>query len=159
MACCLPTCAQGSSVSVMGFVGNGCFWASWFLLGALCVWEVLAWLVYSSVCTGLGLQRCASRWTRSLSEGRWRHYLCNLWRVCWAAHKTASQFYGNGSNSTGWKPCMPALAGQPSLHGYDACMVYWVKGALRRNCRQHIRETSFSPFRVFLFSRNSSFRW
>ena len=30
---------------------------------------------------------------------------------------------------------MLALAGQPSLHGYDACMVYWTQGALRRNCR------------------------
>ena len=28
---------------------------------------------------------------------------------------------------------MLASAGQPSLHGYDACMVYWTKGALRRN--------------------------
>ena len=41
-----------------------------------------------------------------------------------------------------------ASAGQPSLHGYDACMVYWNKGALWRNC------TSFSPYSVFLFGRN-----
>ena len=27
---------------------------------------------------------------------------------------------------------MLALAGQPSLHGYDACMVFWTKGALRK---------------------------
>ena len=32
-------------------------------------------------------------------------------------------------------------------------MVCWNKGALRRNCRQKIGETSFSPSRVFLFSR------
>ena len=31
-----------------------------------------------------------------------------------------------------WKPYMLASAGQPSLHGYDACMVYWTKGAHRR---------------------------
>ena len=49
---------------------------------------------------------------------------------------------------------MLASAGQPSLHGYDACMVYWAKGALRRNCRLKQRETSFSPSWVFLFSRN-----
>ena len=49
---------------------------------------------------------------------------------------------------------MLASAGQPSLHGYDACMVYSVKGALRRNCRQRKYKTSFSPSWVFLFSRN-----
>ena len=27
---------------------------------------------------------------------------------------------------------MLALAGQPRLHGYDACMVYWARGALWR---------------------------
>ena len=54
-----------------------------------------------------------------------------------------------------WKPYMLALAGQPSLHGNDACMVYWTKGALRRNRRPRYGKTSFSPSRVFLFSRNS----
>ena len=38
-------------------------------------------------------------------------------------------------------------------------MVYWNKGALRRNCRQKQRETSFSPFWVFLFSRNHTKRF
>ena len=50
-------------------------------------------------------------------------------------------------------------AGQPSLHSFHACMVYWNKGALRRNCRQKYGETSFSPSRVFLFSRNPSVRF
>ena len=54
---------------------------------------------------------------------------------------------------------MLASAGQPSLHGYDACMVYWVKGALRRICRQEYRTTSFSPIFVFLFSQNSRVRF
>ena len=54
---------------------------------------------------------------------------------------------------------MLVSAGQPSLHGYDACMVYWNKGALRRNCRQKYFETSFFPYRVFLFSRISRFRF
>ena len=44
---------------------------------------------------------------------------------------------------------MLASGGQPSLHGYDACMVFWTKVALRRNCRQTYGETSFSPLRVF----------
>ena len=38
-------------------------------------------------------------------------------------------------------------------------MVYWNKGALRRNCRHKYGETSFSPSRVFLFSRNSRERF
>ena len=49
---------------------------------------------------------------------------------------------------------MLALVRQPSLRGYDACMVYSVKGALRRNCRRTEYKTSFSPSCVFLFSRN-----
>ena len=44
---------------------------------------------------------------------------------------------------------MPALVGRPSLHGNDACMVYLVIGALRRNCRQVQRETSFFSFTSF----------
>ena len=54
---------------------------------------------------------------------------------------------------------MLASAGRPSLHGYNACMVYWTSEALRRNCRQKLRETSFSPLWVFLFSRNSRERF
>ena len=38
---------------------------------------------------------------------------------------------------------MLALAGRPSLHDYNACTVYWIMGALRRNCRQKQRETFF----------------
>ena len=40
---------------------------------------------------------------------------------------------------------MLALVRQPSLRGYDACMVNSGKGALRRNCRQTNYKTSFSP--------------
>ena len=54
--------------------------------------------------------------------------------------------------------CSP-LWGRPSLHGSDACMIYWNNGALRRNCRQKFCKTSFSPSRVFLFSRNSRERF
>ena len=54
---------------------------------------------------------------------------------------------------------MLALAGQPSLDGNYACMVYWTKGAPQRNCRQTHGKTSFSPFRVFLPSRNSRERF
>ena len=54
---------------------------------------------------------------------------------------------------------MLALVGQPSLHGYYACMVLWNKGALWRNCRLKKCKTSFSPFCVFLCSRYSFKRW
>ena len=57
------------------------------------------------------------------------------------------------------QPEMLALVRRPSLHGNYACMVYWTEGALRRICRQKYGETSFSPFRVFLFSRNSRERF
>ena len=54
---------------------------------------------------------------------------------------------------------MLASVGQPSLHGNYACMVYWTKGALRRNCRHKQCKTSFSPYWVFLFSRNPTKRF
>ena len=52
-----------------------------------------------------------------------------------------------------------SLSGTAQSPWYYACMVYWNKGALRRNCRQKPYKTSFSPFLVFLFSRNSSVQW
>ena len=55
-------------------------------------------------------------------------------------------FWGHFFNS---KPFVLALVGQPSLHGYDVCMVYWNKGALWRNCRLKESKTSFSPVCVF----------
>ena len=53
VACCLPTCAQGSSVPVMENAVSGVFWAFWFLLGALCICRVLVLLVSCCV-QGLG---------------------------------------------------------------------------------------------------------
>ena len=37
VACCLPTCAQGLSVPVMGNSSYGIFWVFWLLLGVLCM--------------------------------------------------------------------------------------------------------------------------
>ena len=42
VACCLPTCAQGSSVPVVENASSGIFWVLWFLLGVLCIWRLLA---------------------------------------------------------------------------------------------------------------------
>ena len=132
--------------SCQGFQGNVVFfWLFDYSLEPCAYGGVLAWPVYLFMCTGAGLRRCAFRWTRPLGGGRWRHDFRNLRGVCWAARKTASYFCGSGSNSIGSEPCMLALAGQPSLHGYNACMVYWVKRALWRDCRQRGCETSFSP--------------
>ena len=152
VACCSPACAQGSSVLVTDSVGNGVLGAFGLLFGALCVWRerrVLALLVYTLLCTGLGSHRCASYWTRPLDGGWWEHYLCDLWGECLAAHKTAKYLYGIKGSFMRRNPYMLALAGQPSLQGYHACTVYWNEGALRRNCRQKYGETSFSPSRVF----------
>ena len=33
---------------------------------------------------------------------------------------------------------MPASVGQPSLHGYDACMVYWAKEGTSENLQAEV---------------------
>ena len=124
------------------------FLVFWFLLGVLCIWGVLAWLV-SLLCTRLGLLRCASCWTRPLGGGRWGHYLCNLWGEYLKIHKTAYMYLWVQWGFMIWEPYMLALVGQPSLHGNYACMVYWAKGALRRNCRHKQCKTPFSPYCFF----------
>ena len=86
VACCLPTCAQGSSVPTTGNLGR-LFWALGFLLCVLCTWGVLV-LLASLLCTTLGLLRCASYWTRPLGGGRWRYYLCNFLEAYPKVHKT-----------------------------------------------------------------------
>ena len=101
VACCLPTCAQGSSVPVMRLC---------FLLGALCIWRVLVFLV-SLLCTRLGSHRCASCWTRPLGEGRWGYYLSNLWGECLAAQKTACCCFGIRDIVMIWEPKKASLCG------------------------------------------------
>ena len=82
VACCLPTCARGFSLSGTELVEKGSFLAFWLLLGTLCILGVLALLVLLLVCTRFGFQRCASCWTRPEGGGRWKHYLCYPWGVC-----------------------------------------------------------------------------
>ena len=67
VACCLPTCAQGSSVSGTVIVRNGVLGASWLLFGALCMRGVLVLLVYPLLCTGPRSLWCAFCWTRTRS--------------------------------------------------------------------------------------------
>ena len=92
VACCLPTCARGFSFSGTEVVGKVVFFFV-FLASpwTLCILGVLALLVISLVCTRFGFPRSASNWTRPVGGGRWGHYLCYPWGVCWAAQKTASQ--------------------------------------------------------------------
>ena len=142
----------GFFFSWYGGVGNGSFLAFWLFLGTLCILGVLALLVIPHVCTKFWFRRYASYWTHPEGGGRWGHYLCYPWGVGWAAQKTANQVFDEFCDFHSLKLYMLALVGWPSLHSYYACMVYWNKGAPRRNCRQKYGETSFSPNKVFLFS-------
>ena len=101
----------------------------WLLLGVLCIWRVLALLVFHLMYTGLGLRRCAYRQTRPVVGGRWGAFY-SRGAVWFAQYCAFCCFQGNGM-----VPYMLALLGQPSLHGYYACMVCWAKGAFWRNCR------------------------
>ena len=65
----------------------------WFLLGVLCIWGLLAWLV-SLLCTRFGLLRRAFCWTRPLGGGWWEHYLCNLWGEYLKIHKLPTCIFG-----------------------------------------------------------------
>ena len=82
--------------------------AFWVLFGALCIWGVLALLVYPLMCAGLGLRTCAYRWTRP-GGGRWRHYLRGLRGSSLVCTKVPSYFLVNGSDSIGEMPYMLAL--------------------------------------------------
>ena len=124
IVCCLPTCAQGSSAADMvrrgggRGVGDGAFWAFWVLLRVLCIWRVLALLVFPLMSAGFGLRRCANRWIRPVGGGRWGHYLRDPRGVHWFAQKGASNDRGGGSNSIFQSCTWLALAGLPSLHDY-----------------------------------------
>ena len=50
MACCLPTCAQGSSVSATELVGKGAAWGLLVLLVVLLILGVSALLIFPLVC-------------------------------------------------------------------------------------------------------------
>ena len=91
MVCCIPTCAQGPYAAVTGRL-EMVFWALWSLLGVLCIWEMLALLVFPFMSTRLGLRACAYRWTRKLGGGRRGHFLRDPRGVHWFARKCAQLF-------------------------------------------------------------------
>ena len=145
-----------------GFWCMTVFWAFLILLCALCTLGVIGWASYLLWCSGLGSCWCAFFRFRSLGVFRFGHYLLDLGGDNGAAHKT-------GPLCLYWvfvfgfcvfcKAYMLANLRLPSLRGYYACMVFWAKGALWRNCRLKQCETSFSPFGVFLCSRYSLKKW
>ena len=130
VACCLPTCARFFFLFLV--------WSWWrkevFGLFGFSLVSCAALLVITLVCTRLGFQRCASCWTCPWGGGRWGHYICYPWGVWWAAQNTASRIDDGFCDFACIKLYMLALVGRESLHSYDACMVYWVQGASRRNC-------------------------
>ena len=75
-------------------------------------------------------------------------YLRDLQGVHWFTQKFALYFLGDGSDSYGKMPCVLALAGQPSLHGYYACMVCWANGAQELTCLPNNLLLRFSMWEV-----------
>ena len=115
MACCLPTCAQGSSVSVTRFVGNGAFWSLWVLLGVLCIWGGAG----SAASTPhIYRTRVSKVWPIAghapSSGGRWGHYVRDPRGVHWCAQKYAPSVQEIGSNSAVMMLYVLALVGPPS---------------------------------------------
>ena len=156
---CLPTCAKGVSVLVLG---NGCcgtFWVLWGLLGILCVWGILALLIFSLILTGFGLRRCVFRWTRFLCGGRRGHFFCNYWGVACITQKKCCNFSFGWMNFRELMLYMLALGRRPSLRGRDGCMVFRANGASWRDCRHIFRKTSFSPLFCFFFFSVESNCW
>ena len=106
---------------------------SWHAGGNGLVFFYLLW------CTRLGSCGCAFFWLRPLGVGWLGHYLHDLWEENMAVQKTVTVFWDwllfIWGQLCKLKPYVLAVVGRPSLHGYYACMVYWNKGALWRNCR------------------------
>ena len=94
VACCLPTCAQGSSVSATELVGKGAALETLGVPSGPAHLVVLALLIYPLVCVGLGPRRRAYRWTRPLGGVRRGHCLRGSLRVHQITGKCATINYG-----------------------------------------------------------------
>ena len=55
-------------------------------------------------------------------------------------------FLGGGSDPV---DVVLAFEGQPSLHGYDACMVYWTKGHIGEFAGKNLVRPLFFSFKGF----------
>ena len=74
--------------------------------------------------------------------------------ICLAAPNTACQIYERIFVFFVFKLYMLASVRQPGLQSCNGCMVCWAEGNPGRNWRQKYGKTSFSPEKVFQFSRN-----
>ena len=80
VACCLPTCVQGSSVPVTGIVENGVLGAFLLLLGALCIWWGAGVAGFTRhIHRTRVTEMCLSLDTPLWAEVGGGHYLCDLW--------------------------------------------------------------------------------
>ena len=89
------------------------------------------------VCTRLGSCWCAFFGSRPLGVDQLGYYLPDYWEESMAVHNTTQNFRVEmsfcWSHFFDWKPYMLAFVGQPSLHGYYACMVFWgFRGTLEK---------------------------
>ena len=131
--CCLPTCAQGSCVSVTEFEVEWCilegsrFSQVWLHVGC---WPFML--------TKPRLRKCACH-SRPLGGSRWGHYLRSLLGVHWVPLECACKFW-DGSDGVDCHSLhnsiyqsvlreILALESLPSLHGCNACLVNWNRGA------------------------------
>ena len=146
-----------------GIWGIVVFGLSGFFFVFCAYWRSGVGFFYLLVCTRLGSCWCAFSGSRPLGVAWLGHYQLDHWEESTAVHNTTFIFwiwvYFRWGVFLIWKPYMLALVGQPSLHGHDACMVFWNKGAPWRNCRLKKYKTSFFPFCVFLCSRYSLKKW
>ena len=153
----LPTCAQGSSVPDTGNFGH----------------VSLQCLVHSGGSGFAGLhpvcvQGLGHFGVPPVGLALWAfsgggHYLRDLWRANVAGHNTATNFssflFFRGWGLSGMKShiCQPQRD-SPSLLGYDAFVVYRVKGHFGEFAGKNIVRPLFLLL-VFLFSQNSRVRF
>ena len=117
-----------SGTEIVGIGSFGLFF--WFFLGTLCIFGVLVLLVIPLVCTKCGFQRCASYWTRPLGGGRWGIIFVTPGEFA-GKHKKLPIKCGMGFVVFMFLSCKCyPLVGRPSLHSYDACMVYQGTGGI-----------------------------
>ena len=137
VACCLPTCSRGFSFSDTGEVGIGVFgWFFGFFLVLCASWEYL-FLYFTPLCVqSLGIEDVPSTGHALWAEVGGGIIFVTPGKFA-GKHEKLPAFKIMGFGIFGFKLYMLALVGRPSLRSYDACTVYRVARASRRNCRQN----------------------
>ena len=156
VACCLPTCARVFSFSGTEIVGKGSFLSFWLLLGILCILGVLALLVITLCVQGLGFKDMPSTGHALGAEVGWGIIFVTPGELAGQHKKLLVMIFVDFWCFYNFKLYMLALVGRPSLHSHDACMVFQVQGASRRNCGQKHGKTSFFSWKSFSVWSKSS---